>query len=291
MKQIDFFRPQHLDEAINLLEQLPEVRILAGGTDLVIHLREGKATPQNVVDLSGLAELTKIDICENEMSLGSMVTFTQVMEHPLIKKEFACLWEACAAVGSPQIRNQGTIGGNIVNASPAADSVPALVALGARIVIQSAQGAEECKVEDILVGVGRHRLAKNQLLTDIKIPRVKDRQISSFTKLARRNALAIARMSMAAVLRFDETGIITGAGISLGAVAPNPFQLTGVEEDLIGKELSPKVIRKSVEKIAQVVQQQLGSRASAVYKNEAVTGIANQTFAKLKVQLEGGRTG
>ncbi|MBS4024578.1 MAG: xanthine dehydrogenase family protein subunit M [Clostridia bacterium] len=291
MKQFNYFRPQHIGEAINLLEQLPEVRILAGGTDIVIHLREGKATPQNVVDISGLAELTEIDICENEVSLGSMVTFTQVMEHPLIKEEFACLSDACAAAGSPQIRNQGTIGGNIVNASPAADSVPALVALGARIVIKSARGTEEAKVEDILTGVGRHSLAKNQLLISIKIPRVVDRQISSFTKLARRNALTIARMSMAAVLRLGETGIITRAGISLGAVAPNPFPLTGVEEYLMGKGLTPEVIGTSVEKIAQVVQQKLGERASAVYKNEAIRGIANQTFAKLQVKLEGGRIG
>ncbi|MDW7673855.1 MAG: xanthine dehydrogenase family protein subunit M [Bacillota bacterium] len=289
MKQFDYFSPQNIAEANKLLAELRDVRILAGGTDLVIHLMEGKAAPANIVDLSRLDELKEIKITDTEIIIGAMATFTQVIEHPILRAELCSLVEACTTVGSPQIRNQGTIGGNIVNASPAADSVPSLVAFGAEVSLISPQGNSKKKITDILVGVGKTNMQANELLTYIHIPRVKARRVSSFSKLARRNALAIARMSMAAAIKVNPANEVLEAGISLGAVAPNPFRVVQVEDYLIGKNLNLEVTETAIKMIADIVREKLGSRASAIYKNEAVNGVARDTFNKLVHKLEGGQ--
>lgn len=288
MRPFSYFRPANLTEAKALLKELKSPKILAGGTDLVIQLRKGEINPENIVDITGVAELGEIIVEEEQVLIGSMVTFQQVASHPIIKDELACLAQACALVGSPQIRNQGTIGGNIINASPAADSVPALVALGARVRIEQQDKQWEAGVTDILTGVGKTSLTSEQVLTNITIPRTHPKQISSFTKLARRNALAIARMSMAGCVQMDMNNLVKYATISLGAVGPNPYRVPEVESFLIGKELSPQVVEEAAQQLAILVKEKLGQRPSAVYKNVAILGIARETLNKLANNVVGG---
>ncbi len=288
MRPFNYFRPTNLTEGKALLKELKSSKILAGGTDLVIQLRKGEIKPENVVDITGIAELGEIIVEEEQVLIGSLATFQQVASHPIIKDEFACLAQACALVGSPQIRNQGTIGGNIINASPAADSVPALVALGARVRIEQQDKQWEAGVTEILTGVGKTNLTGEQVLTYITIPRIRPKQRSSFTKLARRNALAIARMSMAACVQMDINNLIKNAIISLGAVGPNPYRVPEVESFLIGKELSPQVVEKAAQQLAALVKEKLGQRPSAVYKNVAILGIARETLTKLANNVGGG---
>lgn len=271
-----YFRPQTVEEAYDFLSNSKSLtKILAGGTDLLLYLN--KATePVNVVDIGAINQLKIIEEDSEEVRFGSMVTFTQAQMSEVIIKNCKALAKAASLVGSPQIRNQGTIVGNIANASPAADSVPALVAMDAEVIIASKHGKRREKVADVLAGINKINLKSDELIIGVafkKIPGLK----SGFAKLGRRNALAISRISAAVGIVASEN-TITEARVALGAVAPNPFRSTEIEQALIGKKLDEAVSNNVLEVAYSVVSEKLGSRASAPYKRQAIKGVVRQAL-------------
>lgn len=281
--QYTFYMPKTVREALEILVQAEgPLKVLAGGTDLMLDIRNKKYQPKGIVDLSGLEELKQITFDDGVVRIGSMVTFTRLANSSLLKERVTVLAEAASVVGSPQIRNQGTIGGNIANASPAADIVPPLVALGAVVQVESAQVKREVPVPEILAGAGKNNLAPDEIITEIKFLLPDEQSRSSFVKFGRRNALAIARMSVATVITLEEN-LIKEARIALGAVAPNPFRATGLEEMLAGKSPSKEVLEQVIAASSQVVSEKLGNRPSAKWKNEAIKGLMRQSLQKLKL--------
>ncbi|HHX51255.1 MAG TPA: molybdopterin dehydrogenase, partial [Clostridia bacterium] len=152
----DYYRPQTLEEAVTLLDRFPEnTKILAGGTDLIIQMRLKETKPDYLLDLGGINCLKEIKTKDNYLAIGSMATFFELEQNPMVQKYLPVLAEASASIGSPQIRSRATIGGNIANAAPAADTLPALLALDSQIKLQSGGGTRTVSLSQILLGINQ----------------------------------------------------------------------------------------------------------------------------------------
>lgn len=275
-KNLDYCRPTTLAEAIEALQR-PGSRPLAGGTDLLVRLREGREDVAMVVDISGIPALGRIGVQGEEIFLGAMVTFRQLMDSALIRYEAPILARAAAAVGSPQIRNRGTIGGNIMNASPAGDTLPALLALDATVILSGMGGERRLPLAELLAGPYRTRALPGEVLTEIRFPRLPAGYGSSFLKLGRRNALAIARINIAAVLHVEARRIRT-ARLAVGAVTPVPRRFSEAEAVLNGASLGDEVFEAAAREVAAAMVRDAGRRPSFAYKIPAVQALVRRAL-------------
>jgi len=277
----EYYQPQSLTAALELLAKSDgKLKPLAGGTDIVPAMGKGELNAEGLVDLSKIPDMRQIRIDGSEIKIGSLVTFAQIDSSPLIRERASLLADAAAAVGSPQIRNSGTIGGNIANASPAADTVTALVTLDAEAKLDSIAGSRRVLVSELLCGPGRTKILPQEIITEItfSVPPIGSK--TGFIKLGRRKALAIARMNLAIIYILDEERI-SFARVGLGAVGPNPRRYTVLENSLLGQKPSESLIEVFAIEAKREVTRVLGSRPSAVYKCEAVKGIARDLLRKL----------
>lgn len=263
-----YYVPQQLEELLAILaEKKEKAKVLAGGTDLVIALQEGKLDCDYIVALHKIPELKGISMSGDTIVIGAMTTHTEVERSPIINANALLLAQAAASVGSPQIRNAGTLGGNICNASPAADTVPALIALDASVKIVSKGSEREMPLEDLFLGMGKTKLSCDEVIKEISFKALPDGAGSIFVKLARRNALAISRISVAAIVASNE--YVTDCRIAMGAVAPNPFRVRGAEQAWLGRTATADNLDICVEAAFQEISATLGQRASAIYKKRA----------------------
>ena len=277
----EYYQPQSLTAALELLAKSDgRLRPLAGGTDIVPAMGKGELKAEGLVDLSKLPDIRRISIDGSNLKIGSLTTFAQIEASSLIRAKVSLLAEAAAAVGSPQIRNSGTVGGNIANASPAADTVTALVTLDAVARLDSLRGPRNVLVSELLCGAGKTNIHPQEIITEItfRIPPIGSK--TGFIKLGRRKALSIARMNLAIIVTLDE-GKISFARVGLGAVGPNPRRYIVLENSLLGQTLSESLIEGFAIEAEREVTRVLGSRPSAAYKCEAVKGIARDLLRKL----------
>jgi len=277
-----YYQPETLAEAVNLLAELPEPKkVLAGGTDILPAMRKGELTAEHLVSLQRLTELSQIELWDGNVRIGALVTFRELATSPLIQKACNLLAEAAASVGGPQVRNQGTIGGNIVNASPAGDLLPPLFALEAQVRVCRRGGERILPLSEFLLGMGKTLILPEEILTGVIFPALPERAAGSFVKLGRRNSLAISRISMAAVITRTPDGDIEDARLVLGASAPRPVRAPAAEALLRGKYPGPALLEQVVASIAETVAAILGDRPSAPYKRVAVKGVARQALLKV----------
>ncbi|MGI6486594.1 MAG: FAD binding domain-containing protein [Tepidanaerobacteraceae bacterium] len=288
MQEYNYNVPTEKAEALMILDRAAgNKKILAGGTDLTIAIRNEEIYPDAIIDLKNLEELNYIKADNGYIKIGSMTTFTDIAESELIKSKAKVLQEACEEMGSPQIRNWATIGGNIVNASPAADSVPALLVLGAEVKLESVSGVRVLKVEDVLKGINKTSLKENEILTEISFKVPSDNAVTGFRKLGRRAALAIARISIACLLEVEDNSTsCRDIRISLGAVAKNPFRATEAEEVLKGKDISLELIDECVETISNIAVKTIGNRPSLPFKRQSIKGISRELLTRLYNEIE-----
>ncbi len=286
LQPFNYHQPSSMEEALSLMATLPgPKKVLAGGTDLVPALRRGELSPAHVVSLKQLAEMREIKIKEGRVHIGALVTFSQLAEFRPFRGPHNLLAEAALQVGGPQIRSQGTIGGNIVNASPAGDLLPPLVALEAEVRLCRAGGERVLPLDEFLKGLGRTCIEQEEILTEAVFPVLPGQAASSFVKLGRRNSLAISRISMAAILVPGATGIIEEARLALGAVAPKPVRVPRAEALLKGRRPDPSLLEEAVTAVAETVAATLGDRPSAPYKKVAVRGVAREALIKAAPQF------
>lgn len=192
------YNPQSIEEALVLLNDLGQaVKILAGGTDLLVHHKQGRIRLAQVLNLSRIQALSYIREEGEALWIGPLTTHAEIAGSPLIRQYAGALAQAAASVGSPQIRNKGTIGGNIGTASPAGDTLPALVCLDARLVLERLGGKRVVPVRRFFQGPGKHIMDPQELITGIMVPKLKEDQVSAYVKLGPRRALAIAVASAA----------------------------------------------------------------------------------------------
>lgn len=264
----EVYKGENISEVLRVLAQYKEdAQLIAGGTDLIIDIRNKKLSPKVLIDISTIEDMRRIEEIDGFIEIGSGVTFTQVMESDLFQGNLHGLSKASRLVGSPQIRNKGTLGGNIANGSPAADSVPPLICLGAILVIESLRGTREVKLEDFYKeGQG---LKEDELITKIKFKKPKLNEVLSFSKLGLRKALAISRLTISILLKLDGQRV-EAIRVASGALAKYPMRELEVEDFLLGKDLNEEIIRKSVEVIQTSMDERLRGRSTLPYKRVAV---------------------
>lgn len=284
MVAYDFLTVKKIEEALDYLDKLERVKILAGGTDLIVNLH--KKSPRlpsflYLLDISNIEELKYITLDNQFLEIGSLVTHTQLLEERLIGKYFPLLKAAAQTIGSVQIRNRGTIGGNIVNASPAADLLPPLIALRAHVELVSRQGKRELLLEDFLTGPYQTKLQENELLTTIKIPLLDEDYFTNFQKIGRRKSLAIARLNLALVTKIDSTDTFQDSRIVPGSATPYPRSFPTTEKVLDGKRIAELNLEEMGEIIAQEMVSITGERWSTPYKSKVIATLIRRALEKI----------
>ena len=280
----EFLTTQKIEEALNYLDKFSKVHILAGGTDLLVNLYKESLRLPNfdyLLDISNIPELKIINSINNFIEIGTLVTHSRLINEPLIKNNFPVLTEAAYTIGSTQIRNRGTIGGNIVNASPAADLLPPLIALKAEIELTSGEGKRVLSLEEFLDGPYKTKIQTNELLTKVKIPLLADNYYTDFQKIGRRKALSIARLSLAMVTKIDEEGVFQDTRVVPGSATPYPQSLPESEKAINGKS----VLNIDLEGIGKITSKEMvsitGERWSTSYKKPTIAVLIRRALEKI----------
>lgn len=264
---------------LKLLHEYNEnAKIIAGGTDVIIALRNEKITPKVLIDISKIGELRKIEVMDNRIIIGSAVTYTQVVESDLFNSNLYGFKKACRLVGSPQIRNKGTIGGNIANGSPAADSIPPLIALGAYLNISSIRGDRKLLLEDFFNDMKSNGLKADELLVSIEFDIPKKNQILGFSKLGLRKALAISRVTLSSLIGIDEDVNIESIRVASGSIGKYPMREKEVEEALIGKRFNSEILKVAVNSLQTSMDTRLVGRSTLPYKRKAVITLLEEVY-------------
>ena len=268
------YKASSTNEALELLEKYgDQAKIIAGGTDIVIDLRNNKINPDVMIDVSSIREIKYIKEEDGYISLGAATTFTEVAYSELLGEDLNGLKKSARLVGSPLIRNRGTVGGNICHGSPAADIVPPLLALDAVVTIKSNRNTREEKLEDIFLGKGKVDLKPCEMLTDIRFKKPTSNQKLGFSKLGLRNALAISRICISVYLDVDNDNIIKDIKVASGALGVNGMRERLVEDTVRGLEINKDTINLAAEKMVESVQDRLKGRSSLEYKGKAVKSL------------------
>jgi carbon-monoxide dehydrogenase medium subunit len=277
-----YHTPSSLDEALQLLDQhQAEARLVAGGTDLIVEIERGVRSPQVVIDISRLPGLDQISQDEhNHIHLGPLVTHNQVVGSSVCVERAFPLVKACWEVGAPQIRNRGTVAGNLVTASPANDTITPLWAMEARLTLQSVRGQRSLTFDEFFLGVRQTALAADEMIVDISFAPLDSYQIGTFLKLGLRRAQAISIVNVAIVLSML-ADTITNAKIALGSVAPTIVRAKEAERFLTGKVLTQEVIARTGALAAQTITPISDVRGSAEYRRYMAGTLTRQALEAL----------
>lgn len=252
--------------------QSPGAVILCGGTDLVVKMRKGLLSAKTLLDISDLDQLREIRQERGCIEIGAAVSFSQIIEEAIIHEQIPILAMGLRKLGSTQIRNRGTIGGNLVNASPAADSAIPLLLLDAEVIIADPTGERRVQLEDFLCGPGKTVLKQGEFLSGIRVP-IPDPEFSPFFhKVGRRKALTIAIASLGALLRMKDDAI-DEIRLAAGSVAPAPVRLHAVETLLTGRRVTPQSIKQARNIIRQCISPITDLRATADYRYQVIADL------------------
>ncbi|MEA1939330.1 MAG: xanthine dehydrogenase family protein subunit M [Candidatus Caldatribacteriota bacterium] len=235
-----YFAPQKIEEALEILSgYVKEIKVIAGGTDLLVQYYDQLYEVNSWLDLKNIKELKGIKIYQNQMVIGAMATHKQLEMSGEIQRYFPVLSQAAADIGSPQIRNRGTIGGNIVNASPAGDLLPPLMAYQAQFKLVSRKKEMIIPAEEFFLGPKKTVLKPDQLLTQIILPLPFEKTYGSWIKIGKRKSLIIATITLALLVEMTEDNkTIEDVRTCLGSVSPTPIEIKEIREKMIGKKFS-----------------------------------------------------
>jgi len=258
--------PNNLPELWSCLENEPEARVYAGGTDLLVQMRARCADNLVLVCLERIVELTGIREDEDGFWIGACTTFRHLLDNPRIREQIPVLTKALATLGSPPIRNMATIGGNICTASPAGDTLPPLYVLDADLILNTLSGERLVPLSGFITAPGKTQLERGEILTAIRVKKPEGYRIQHFEKVGQRKALACTIASMAALVKTSPAGVIKSARIAWGSVGPTVVVSPDVETALIGNALSPKVLEAAANLAEKVMAPIDDIRATAAYR-------------------------
>jgi len=286
----DLLQPETLGEALKLLEATPAAVPIAGGTCLLLDLRERKRTPGTLLDLSRIEELHRIEVIDDVLVMGAMVTIAELLDNPRVEAHAGVLHEACRTFAAPLVRNRATIGGNLVHASPAADTAPPLLLLDAEIETQAEGRKRLTPLDRFLVGPCETTLRPGHLLTAVRIPIPERPPRWAYEKIRLRKADAISVVSAAALAAPSEDGP-PEVRIALGAVAPTPIRAWDAEETLKGRELTAGAIAVAAKVAAEETCPIADVRGSAAYRRREVEILVRHCLSDLMTPSGGGGDG
>lgn len=293
MRDFDYIAPTTLDEAVALLaEQNGRARALAGGTDLIDHVRTGRLEPDVVVDIKRIPDLNVLEMADTGLRLGAAVPCYRICEHSEIRRSYPALVDACSIIGGIQIQSRASVGGNLCNSGPAADSIPALMVHAASCVIAGPEGRREVPVEEFCTGPGQNVLVRGELLVELQCPVPAARSASHYRRFIPRNEMDIAVVGVGAAVELDESGeTIAAARIGLGAVAPTPLLVREVGELLAGAPASDESFARAAEVAKSVISPIDDMRGTKEFRIH-VTGVLvervlREACARAAVVVEG----
>lgn len=269
MKQFDYLAPTSVDEAVTMLAERPEAAVLAGGTNLLVQLKEQHRQESALLSLRHVPELHALSY-SGDLNIGAAVTMQRLAADPIIRQDFHALSVAAGLIGSVQTRNMATIGGNICNASPSADTAPSLLALQAQVVLVSASGVRTMPLAQFFVSSGKTALGPGELLREIILPAPPECAGSAYVRHIPRQAMDISVVGVAAALALDEEGQIADAHVALGAVAPTPLLATATAGYLVGRRPGEAVWEHAGDLAAEEAQPVDDVRGSIAYRRHLV---------------------
>ncbi len=284
MKQIEIHQPETQHEICSSLMKYKDSAILhAGGTDMLVRLRNGLVNPACIIDLSKVDSLKSIEILSNGgVLIGAMVTISTLSSHSVIKSKYQALQEALQSIGSLQIRNRGTLVGNICNASPAADSVPPLLTFDAKANIRGCNGVRSISVEDLITGPGETILAPDEFVESVELPESNCNCSSAYMKIGRRRAVDCSIVGVAVRLGIDKN-----VRVAFGAVAAKPIRAHGIEKILSKRKWDQNLIEHAATHVHSEIMPINDIRASKEYRQDMsvvlfkkVFDMANQRLAE-----------
>jgi len=273
-----------LDDVVDLLGRYGDrARIVAGGTDLLVEIRNGARLPEVLIDVSRVGGLDTIRVADGGVvRVGSMVTHAQAAASPLLQKHALPLAQACWGVGAPALRNRGTIAGNLVTASPANDTITALMALDAWVTLHSVRGTREVPLSAFYEGVRRTVMAPDEVMSEISFRALGDKHEGAYLKIGLRRVLAIAVTNVAIVLTKGGDDIVTEAKVALGSVAPTIIRSGKAEAALIGGSLTDTRIREAAACASEAARPIDDIRGSAWYRQEEVAALVRRGLEAIR---------
>ncbi len=271
LPEFEYLAPRTVEEAVELLSKYgEEAKVLAGGTDLLVRMKQGVLRPKYLISINRIKELNYIEDRGDHVAIGAATKLRALERSGLIKELFPALHEAVESMAGVQIRNMGTIGGNLCNASPAADTAPPLLVFEAEVVIAGPNGRRVVPITQFFIGPGKTVMARNELLVEVRVPKPVKPTGSAFMKIAR-VAMDLAKVNIAVALRMNGN-VVEDVKVALGSVAPTPMRAYRTEEFLKGKELTEDVMWEAAKIVRTEVKPITDIRSTAEYRRE-VSGV------------------
>jgi len=280
MENFDYFEPGTLKEAIGLLVKYQRgAKLLAGGTDLMIEMKEGFVKPKCLINLKRIKGLDKIAYNKKEgLTLGSLATWRDILSSKPVNQYYPILRQAASLIGCPQIRNLATVGGNICHASPSADSAPALMVYGAQCVVAGPRKERGIPIEEVFAGVQKTSLGPEEIVTGFRIPPPAPGSKGCYLKFSPRKAMDLPIVGVGVLIQTSNS-IFQDARIALGAVAPTPLRAGRAERLLLGRPINDETMRQAAEEAAKESRPITDMRASREYRLGLVKELTYQAIA------------
>jgi carbon-monoxide dehydrogenase medium subunit len=277
----DYIAAATVAEAIGALRQ-DGAKLLAGGTDLLVQMRSGRARPKLIVDIKKIPGMTDIRSENGGFVIGAAASGASIGENAALRKAWPGVVEAANLIGSTQIQGRASLGGNLCNASPAADSVPALVAAGAVCVVEGLNGRREIPVEKVQSGPGRTSLAPDEILVAFRLPPRPKRSGDAYLRLIPRTEMDIAVVGAGVSLTLDATGACEQVRVALGAVAPTVEVVVGAVEALVGTTFDERALARMDEAVRAACKPITDKRGTAEYRTKIACVLARRALAIAK---------
>ena len=289
MDAIRYEAPGSVEEAVALLAGDAEASVIAGGTDLLVQWRGGLLRPTAFVDVKRIPDLLRISVGPEELRLGAAVPAAEIFESPEIQQLWPGLAEATGLIGSSQIQGRATLGGNLCNSSPAADTVPALMAVAARCVIAGPGGERSLDVGDFVTGPGQNVLGPGEFLVEFRIPRPAPGSADAYLRLIPRSEMDIAVAGAGVSLSLDSGGACTAARVAIGAVGPRAVMVPEAARALVGSRAEGEALERAAQAASAAADPIDDKRGTARYRRK-VTGVLTRRAAAIAAERARGRS-
>jgi len=286
-EKLKYLEPKTMEEAVSLLSQHKEAaKVVAGGTDLITQLKKGAELPRYIINIKGIPDQDSITYDEREgLRIGALATIHSIEVSPVIRQKFGVLAKAASELGTSQIRNCATIGGNLCNAAPSAETAPALLVLEARLKIVGANGERTVHIEDFFTGPGQTMLHPDEILSEIQVPNPPPRSGGVYLKQTVRKALDLATVGVAVITRLDGD-IIRDVKIALGAVAPTPIRARKAETVIREQRLDDALLDEAGLVASREASPIDDVRSSADYRRKIIRVLVGRAIRQAAEQIK-----
>ena len=289
MRRFEYLEAHTLRQAIGMLQRHgSQARVVAGSTDFLVRWRAGFWSPDYVVTIQRVPGLSRVVYSrQNGLRLGALVTIQTLEQHPAIRRHYPALASAAASFAGVQVRNLATVGGNICNASPSGDMLPALLAYGAECRLSGPDGHRQVALDQLFTGPGQTVLAQDEVLTEITLPPPPANTGALYIKHSPRGAMDIATVGVSSLVAVDRSGTCTEARIALGAVAPTPLRAYAAEDMLRGQRLDAELLQAATDQAVSQASPIDDVRGTAGYRRQMVGVLTRRTLERAAAEASG----